>query len=179
MESHKDKLRRIAHNLWWTWRSEVRSIFRDLDLEIYDRVHGNPIGVLKAMDPAALDERATEIDLPSRINRALRQLSDYLSPVTTWGLTNAGALKYRPVAYFCAEFGLHESIPLYSGGLGVLAGDHLKAASDLGVPLVGVGLLYREGYVHQVLDAQYWQQDVNEPYSIEDLPLEMALEPDG
>ncbi|HET8714620.1 MAG TPA: alpha-glucan family phosphorylase [Holophagaceae bacterium] len=179
METIHDKLRSISQNLWWTWRPEVRSIFRDLDLDCYHRVHRNPIAVLKQIDPARLDQRASEVDLPSRIDRARRQLTEYLNPVITWGLTNAGALQARPVAYFSAEFGMHECIPIYSGGLGILAADHLKGASDLGVPIVGVGLLYREGYVHQMLDRDHWQQDVIEPFDVADLPLEAARDGKG
>lgn len=179
MESTRDKLKRLSQNLWWTWRPEVRAIFRDLDSDLYDRVHRNPIAVLKEIDPEVLEERMRETDLPSRIDRAQRQLAEYLHPVTTWGLTRAGALRSRPVVYFSAEFGIHECIPIYSGGLGILAGDHLKGASDLGVPLVGVGLLYREGYVQQELDASYWQQDIVEPFYVKDLPLEMLRDHAG
>jgi glycogen phosphorylase len=119
------------------------------------------------------------VDITTRADRALRQLQEYLNPVTTWGMVHAGPLQSRPVAYFCAEFGLHEALPIYSGGLGILAADHLKGASNLGVPLVGVGILYREGYTTQELDASYWQHDVKEPYDIADLPILPALGPDG
>ena len=179
METMRDKLLILAQNFWWTWRPEVRAIFHELDEDFYTRVHRSPVAVLKELDEAQVDERIRETDLPSRIDRARRQLTEYLNPVTTWGLIRAGALKSRPVAYFSAEFGLHECIPIYSGGLGILAGDHLKGASDLGVPLVGVGLLYREGYVHQVLDKNYWQQDVVEPFFVRDLPLDMVKDGDG
>jgi len=179
MEPLRQKLERLTQNLWWTWRPEVRSIFRDLDLDLYQRAHRNPISVLRQIDTRQMENRAMEVDVPARIDRALRQLHEYLHPVTTWGLFHAGALGSRPVAYFCAEFGLHESIPIYSGGLGILAGDHLKGASNLGVPLVGVGLLYHQGYVSQVLDESYWQQDVLEPYDLKDLPLRLARDPLG
>ncbi len=119
------------------------------------------------------------MDILTRTDRALRQLHEYLHPLTTWGMVHAGTLLSRPVAYFCAEFGIHESIPIYSGGLGILAGDHLKGASNLGVPLVGVGLLYHRGYTTQVLDDSFWQHDVSEPFDSNDLPLDPALGPDG
>jgi starch phosphorylase len=170
------KLQQLTQNLWWTWKPEVRTIFRDLDLDLYHKVHQNPMSVLKQIEPEELDQRAADVDIPARADRALRQLQEYLSEVTTWGLTHAGAMRSRPVAYFCMEFGIHESLPIYSGGLGILAGDHLKAASDLGVPLVGVGLLYHQGYTSQVLDNQLWQQDVMEPFDIADLPLTHALD---
>jgi len=179
MEPLRQKLERLTQNLWWTWRPEVRSIFRDLDLDLYQRAHRNPISVLRQIDTRQMENRAMEVDVPARIDRALRQLDEYLHPVTTWGLFHAGPLSTRPVAYFCAEFGLHESIPIYSGGLGILAGDHLKGASNLGLSLVGVGLLYHQGYTSQVLDGTFWQQDVLEPYDLKDLPLRPSLTPRG
>jgi starch phosphorylase len=157
----------------------VRTIFRDLDLELYHKVHQNPMSVLKQIEPGELDHRAADVDIPARADRALRQLHEYMTTVTTWGLTHAGAMRSRPIAYFCMEFGIHESLPIYSGGLGILAGDHLKAASDLGVPLVGVGLLYRQGYTNQVLDANLWQQDVIEPFNLADLPIVQSVDRQG
>src|SRR4029077_3949708 len=106
-----------------------------------------------------LEERASQLALHSRINYAYRRMQEYLTSKHTWGARHAGVLWARPVAYFSAEFGLHESIPIYSGGLGILAGDHLKSASDLGVPLVGVGLYYTQGYFKQRLDLEGWQQE--------------------
>jgi len=175
----QQKLQKLSQNLWWTWRPEVRAIFRDIDLAHYHKAHRNPLRVLRETDSAFLEQRAGEVDIQTRTDRALRQLNEYLNPVSTWGLVHAGTLQSRPVAYFCAEFGIHESIPIYSGGLGILAGDHLKGASNLGIPLVAVGLLYRQGYTTQVLDASFWQHDVKEPYEIEDLPIQPALDPAG
>jgi starch phosphorylase len=179
METLQSKLQTLTRNLWWTWRPEVRAIFRDLDIDLYRRVYRNPVRVIKTITPAILEKRAEEVDILTRTDRALRQLHDYLHPLTTWGMVHAGTLLSRPVAYFCAEFGIHESIPIYSGGLGILAGDHLKGASNLGVPLVGVGLLYHKGYTTQVLDASFWQHDVSEPFDTADLPIYPALGPDG
>jgi len=175
----QQKLQKLTRNLWWTWRPEVRSIFRDLDLELYHRAHRNPVRVIKTVTIPMLEKRATEVDVQTRTDRALRQLNEYLNPITTWGLVHAGTLQSRPVAYFCAEFGIHESIPIYSGGLGILAGDHLKGASNLGIPLIGVGLLYHQGYTTQELDASFWQHDVKEPFDMDDLPLEVATDPAG
>jgi starch phosphorylase len=179
MDKLLPKLHKLTQNLWWTWKPEVRTIFRDLDLDLYHKAHQNPMSVLKQLQPDQLELRASDVDVPARVDRALRQLHEYLTPVTTWGLTHAGAMRSRPIAYFCMEFGIHESLPIYSGGLGILAGDHLKSASDLGVPLVGVGLLYHEGYTSQVLDPNLWQQDVVEPFDIADLPLIPAVDRHG
>ncbi|HEX6864870.1 MAG TPA: alpha-glucan family phosphorylase, partial [Thermoanaerobaculia bacterium] len=124
-------------------------------------------------------ERASQLALHSRINYAHRRFQEYLHSTGTWGARHAGVLWARPVAYFSAEFGIHQSLPIYSGGLGVLAGDHLKSTSDLGVPVVGVGLLYHEGYVHQLIDEAGWQQDLYEPIGSAELPADPLLGPDG
>ena len=113
--------------------------------------------------------------LHSRINYAYRRQQEYLQADKTWGATHAGVLRPRPVAYFSAEFGLHESLPIYSGGLGVLAGDHIKSASDLGVPLIGVGLFYGQGYFRQRLDASGWQQEEYLPTDVNRMPMEPAI----
>src|SRR5208282_3794158 len=126
MDTLQTKLKQLTRNLWWTWRPEVRAIFRDLDTELYRKAHRNPVRVIKEINPSYLERRSEEVDILTRTDRALRQLKEYLHPLTTWGMVHAGTLLSRPVAYFCAEFGLHESIPIYSGGLGILAGDHLN-----------------------------------------------------
>lgn len=117
--------------------------------------------------------------LHSRINNAYRRLQEYRSSKTTWGARHAGVLWARPVAYFSAEFGIHESLPVYSGGLGVLAGDQIKSASDLGIPLVGIGLFYSQGYFRQRVDLSGQQHEeylTNEPAK---LPMELALDAKG
>ncbi len=179
MQNLKDKLNQLTQNLWWTWRPEVRAIFRDIDLALYHKAHRNPVRVLREVDSNFLEQRAAEVNITTRTDRALRQLSEYLNPVTTWGMVHAGTLQSRPVAYFCAEFGIHESLPIYSGGLGILAGDHLKGASNLGIPLVGVGLLYHQGYTTQQLDASFWQHDIMEPFDMKDMPIFPALTAKG
>ena len=117
--------------------------------------------------------------LHSRINYCYRRQQEYLRADQTWGAQNAGVLRTRPVAYFSAEFGLHESLPIYSGGLGVLAGDHIKSASDLGIPLVGVGLFYEQGYFRQHLDKEGWQQEEYLDTDISLLPLQIAIGQNG
>ncbi len=124
-----------------------------------------------------LEERASELALHSRINYAYRRMQEYLNSTHTWGARHAGVLWARPVAYFSAEFGLHESIPIYSGGLGILAGDHIKSASDLGVPLVGVGLYYDQGYFRQRLDAEGWQHEEYINVDHGQLPIQPAGDP--
>src|SRR4029077_14088843 len=128
---------------------------------------------------AKLEKRASELVLHSRINYAYRRLREYLESDRTWGTKHAGVLRPRPVAYFSAEFGLHESLPIYSGGLGVLAGDHIKSASDLGIPLVGIGLFYGQGYFRQRLDRNGWQQEEYLETDVNQLPLEAAIGKNG
>src|SRR5437763_14064253 len=118
-----------------------------------------------------MERRARELVLHSRINYAYRRQREYLDAERTWGAKHAGILRPRPVAYFSAEFGLHESIPIYSGGLGVLAGDNIKSASALGIPLVGIGLFYGQGYFRQRLDSNGCIQDKSLETTVTELPM--------
>ncbi|MBI2923967.1 MAG: alpha-glucan family phosphorylase [Planctomycetes bacterium] len=174
-----DKLRYLAGNLFWTWHPEIIGVFRDLDPDLWKQVNFSPLAFLRAIPADEIDRRSLNLNLESRINFAYHRLTEYLAAEHTWARFHAGPLNYRPVAYFSAEFGIHESLPIYSGGLGVLAGDHLKSASDLGVPLVGVGLLYHQGYFRQILNADGWQTEEYGFMPIDDLPLQPALGPDG
>jgi glycogen phosphorylase len=174
-----DRLRELARNLWWTWQPNVINLFRDLDPILWRTTDHNPIEFLKKISPEQLQCRAAELALHSRIDNAFRRLHEYLKNDDSWGAIHASCLRDRPVAYFSMEFGLHESLPIYSGGLGVLAGDHLKSASDLGVPLIGVGILYDQGYFRQSLDAHGWQQETYPDANTELLPIEPATGPDG
>ncbi|MCA9170109.1 MAG: alpha-glucan family phosphorylase [Planctomycetales bacterium] len=175
-----DKCMALANNLWWSWQSEVVNLFRDLDPIRWRQLDHNPIALLKEFTPARLESRATEMVLYSRIHHAYRQLKEYMSPTkATWATNNAGVLGGAPVAYFSAEFGIHEAVPIYSGGLGVLSGDHIKSASGLGVPLVAVGLFYDQGYFKQRLDENGYQIEEYQDTKVDTLPLEPARTPDG
>jgi starch phosphorylase len=153
------RLSALAQNLWWSWDPESVSLFRDLDPVLWQQCDHNPIAMLRQIELDRLESRAAQIALHGRINHAYRRLQEYLKNEHTWGARHASVLGARPVAYFSAEFGLHESMPIYSGGLGILAGDHLKSASDLGIPLVGIGLYYDQGYFRQRLDRDGWQHE--------------------
>ena len=139
----------------------------------------NPIALLQQIPIDRLEERVSALVLHSRINYAYRRMQEHLTSTHTWGARNAGVLWARPVAYFSAEFGLHESVPIYSGGLGILAGDHIKAASDLGIPLVGIGLYYDQGYFKQRFDKDGYQQEDYLDVDSQVLPLQPATAPDG
>ena len=173
-----DKLRELARNLWWAWQPNVISLFRELDPGLWRKLDHNPVEFLKRLPPEQLERRANEMALDSRIDYAFRRLAEYLKNTDSWGSVYASSLRARPVAYFSAEFGLHESLPIYSGGLGVLAGDHLKSASDLGVPLIGIGLLYDQGYFRQSIDANGWQQENYLNANPDLLPIEKVFGPD-
>lgn len=172
-------LRKLSRNLYWTWQPEIIDVFRDLDPLLWREVNHNPHEFISRLADEKLEERAANLALDARINCAFHQLRDYTEKMDTWGDVHASPLKAQPVAYFSAEFGLHESLPLYSGGLGVLAGDHLKSASDLGIPIIGIGLYYAEGYFNQTLDESGWQQEEYLHSDVQDLPLERLTDQDG
>ena len=139
----------------------------------------NPISLLSEIPLGEIERRAAELVLHSRINYVYRRQQEYLNADRTWGSLNAGVLRPRPVAYFSAEFGLHESLPIYSGGLGVLAGDHIKSASDLGIPLIGIGLFYGQGYFLQRLDKSGWQREEYLQTDVNQLPMQPAIGQNG
>jgi starch phosphorylase len=173
------KLSELASNLWWSWDAEATALFRDLDPAVWATVAHNPIAILERLPVDKLEARAVELGLHGRINHTYRRMQEYLVSRHTWGVRHGGVLWARPVAYFSAEFGLHESLPIYSGGLGILAGDHIKAASDLGIPLIGVGLYYDQGYFRQRLDADGRQHEEYYEVNHRLLPMRPALDPAG
>jgi starch phosphorylase len=175
----QERLWSLARNLWWSWDQDSTSLFRDLDPVRWREVNHNPISLLGEIPLAGIERRANQLVLHGRINYAYRRQREYLEADRTWGATHAGVLRPRPVAYFSAEFGLHESVPIYSGGLGVLSGDHIKSASDLDIPLVGIGLFYGQGYFRQQLDRGGWQQEEYLQTDTSQLPMEPAIGRNG
>ncbi len=175
----QERLWSLARNLWWCWDHDCISLFRDLNPTRWWQLNQNPIALLNEMPLEEIERRATKMGLHSRINYVYRRQQEYLRADRTWGATSAGVLRPRPVAYFSAEFGLHESLPIYSGGLGVLAGDHIKSASDLDIPLVGVGLFYGQGYFLQRLDKTGWQREEYLQTDVNQLPMQPAIGHNG
>ena len=163
----------LAQNLWWSWDDGRRPACSASSIpRCGASCDHNPIALLAAdSDRHSSRSAPRQLALHSRINYAYRRMQEYLNSTHTWGARHAGVLWARPVAYFSAEFGLHESMPIYSGGLGILAGDHIKSASDLGIPLVGVGLYYDQGYFRQRLDANGWQHEDYLDVDSRSLPL--------
>ena len=175
----QERLYTLARNLWWSWDHDTVGLFRELNPARWRQLNNNPISLLGEIPLTEIDRRSRELLLHSRINYAYRRQREYLEADRTWGATHAGVLRPRPVGYFSAEFGLHESVPVYSGGLGVLAGDHIKSASDLDIPLIGVGLFYGQGYFRQRLDATGWQQEEYIETDVSKLPMTPAIGTNG
>ncbi len=175
----QERLWALARNLWWSWDHNSSSLFLDLDPARWNELNHNPVALLGEMPLAKLETRAAELMLHSRVNYAYRRMLEYLEADRTWGTRHAGVLRPHPVAYFSAEFGLHESLPVYSGGLGVLAGDHIKSASDLDIPLVGIGLFYGQGYFRQRLDLGGWQREEYLKTNVNQMAMEVAIGKDG
>ncbi len=170
-------LARIGMNLWWTWDPEAVDLFRRLDRILWERCYARPTRMLGLISQERLAELTADEGYLAHLDRVGTKLSNYLDRSTWFGQTHGQA--GVQVAYFCAEFGIVEGLRLYSGGLGILAGDHLKSASDLGVPLVGVGLLYRHGYFRQYLNADGWQQEEYPEADYHTLALSLERRPDG
>ena len=150
------RLGELAYNLWWLWNADAEELFRRVDLDRWESVEHNPVRLLGEVPQDRLERLADDGAFLAHMERVLENFDLYMSQ-KTWYADQFGESTQGTIAYFSAEFGLHMSLPIYSGGLGVLAGDHLKSASDLGLPLVGVGLLYRQGYFHQYLTNDGWQ----------------------
>ena len=167
----------LGHNLWWTWSKETIRTLYQIDPETWTESQRDPLRFWASLRPDQLDALIADEQLRGRIERVREQFEGYLSDAAWFGQTHGESP--LQVAYFSAEFGLTESLRIYSGGLGVLAGDHLKAASDLGVPLVGVGLLYREGYFHQALNADGWQIEQNPENDFYQMPVQPVHARDG
>jgi starch phosphorylase len=173
-----ERLRDIAYNLWWSWAPVARELFIRIDPALWESVRGNPIEVLARIEQARLEELAGDDAFTSHLDAAWSTLQRYLQR-EGWFAKNFPDAATARIAYFSMEYGIHECLPIYSGGLGVLAGDHLKTASDLGLPLVGVGLAYAEGYFRQVLNGDGWQ---DERYPINDwrrMPVQPVLDASG
>src|ERR1043166_5684546 len=166
-------------NLGWSWNRHARALFRQLDGALWRRTQHNPIELLRRADPARLAACAADPAFLRLYDAVVAAAAQNATSAGTWFATSYPESVTRSIAYFCAEFGLHASVPIYSGGLGVLAGDYCKAASDLGVPLVGVGLFYTKGYSDQRLRLDGWQEDAEEGFDLAATPLERVRGPKG
>ena len=174
-----EPLREVSFNVWWTWEPSARRLFRHLDPELWNRTNHNPIRMLQLSRQARLEELATDKTFLRELKQVYDAFQKYLTRKDTYGKTGAGATLQKPVAYFSAEFGFHESIPNYSGGLGILSGDHCKSASDLDLNFVAIGLLYRHGYFRQEIDKDGIQHAVSLNQNFHHLPIREVQRDDG
>jgi starch phosphorylase len=172
------RLRDIANNLWWSWNFEAVGLFQRLDRDLWDKCQHNPIAMLGMVSQERMERLAKDDGYISQLEKVGRNLDDYLK-MPTWFSKNQFAESKPMIAYFSMEFGLTECLPIYSGGLGILAGDHVKSASELGLPLVGVGLLYQQGYFRQYLNKDGWQQEVYPNNDFYNLPLVQVFDKDN
>jgi starch phosphorylase len=174
-----EPLRDLAYNLWWAWHPEARELFADLDPKLWEEVHHNPAAMLRRVEQAKLHRAASDESYVGRLRQVCGDLNDYLERKDRWFNKQFGDQKDMLVAYFSAEFGFHESLQTYSGGLGILAGDHCKSASDVGLPFIGVGLMYRQGYFTQHLNKEGWQEAVYRDNDFNNLPISEVRNKEG
>src|SRR5215831_4691907 len=169
-----EPLREMSFNLWWTWEPAARRLFRHLDPELWNRTNHNPVRMLQLSRQARLEELATDKTFLRELKQVYDAFQKYLARKDTYGKNGTGSALQKPVAYFSAEFGFHESIPNYSGGLGILSGDHCKSASDLDLNFVAIGLLYRHGYFRQDIDKDCVQHAISLNQNFYHLPIREA-----
>jgi glycogen phosphorylase len=174
-----ERLRELAYNLRWAWNHDTIELFRRLDSELWESTDHNPVLMLGSIEQQRLESAAADESFLSHLERVCREFDAYLDGSSSWFQRKFGRTEQPMVAYFSAEFGLTECLSIFAGGLGVLAGDHLKSASDLGVPLVAVSLLYQQGYFRQSLNAGGWQEEAYEDNDFRNLPLRLERRPDG
>src|SRR6201987_5863468 len=166
-----EPVRELSFNLWWTWEPAARRLFRELDAELWNETNHNPVRMLQLSRQSRLEELAQDKNFLGELKQVFQDFEKYLGRHDTYGKTGPGATIKNPIAYFSAEFGFHESIPNYSGGLGILASDHCKSASDLDLNFVAIGLLYRHGYFRQQIDKEGVQAAINLNQNFYHLPI--------
>ena len=174
-----EKLSEISNNLWWSWNTEFLRLFKMMDRDLWETCEKNPIKFLKLVSQDRLEELAKNNDFLKEYDKLAKQFDDYMTSKNTWFSNNYPDCKKDLIAYFSAEYGLDETIPIYSGGLGILSGDHLKSASDLGIPLVAVGLLYKNGYFHQKINGYGEQETEYNNIELSNLPISPVKDENG
>ena len=173
------KLSEIANNLWWSWNTEFLRLFRIIDNDLWERCEKNPVKFLKMVNQERIEEIAQDTSFLEKFDEVVSNYKNYMSSNNTWFRRNYPDNKDDVIAYFSAEYGLDEIIPIYSGGLGILSGDHLKSASDLGIPLIAVGLFYKNGYFHQKIDKDGMQETEYRKNDSSSLPMEIVKDKEG
>src|SRR5271165_1984199 len=172
-------LNKLARNIWWTWDQEAQELFAELSPRSWQNLYHNAVAIMREVSEYELHVRLQDAEFAARVRQVLKAFDNYLNDPKTWCREKAPALLKQPVAYFSAEFGFHETLPIAAGGLGILAGDHAKSASDLGLGFVGLSLFYREGYFQQAIDSNNWQTEYYNPVDPHNVPLEPVFDPEG
>lgn len=172
-------LRDLAYNLWWSWNNEAADLFRDIDLILWEDLEHNPVRFLQEVSPRKLREKLDDPDFMKRYEKVMADFNSYLSDRDTWFSRNFPQYRDEHIVYFSAEYGFHEVLPVYSGGLGILAADHCKSASDLGIPLTAIGLFYKQGYFDQRINAEGWQETNFSNLNYSQLPVTPVTDANG
>ncbi len=173
------RLSDLAYNLWWTWNPEAQRLFSWIDPYLWEKSYHNPVMFLRNIGQEHLKAVLHNAPYMQMYGDIVKKFDAYMGAEDTWFPRHYQALRHRLVAYFSTEFGLHETLPIYAGGLGVLSGDHIKEASDLGLPFVGIGFFYTEGYFSQHITDDGWQQSHETHMKFEELPVLPIFEEDG
>ena len=174
-----NRLSEIANNLWWSWNTDFLKIFKEIDIDLWERVDKNPVKFLKLVSQEKLEQASINQQVLKQYDKIVNDFDGYMNSKNTWFSKKYPNNKNDIIAYFSAEYGLDETIPIYSGGLGILSGDHLKSASDLGIPLIAVGLLYKNGYFHQKIDGYGNQQSIYKDIDLMNLPINPVKDEKG
>ena len=169
----------ISMNLWWSWNNEAIDLYREIDLALWDRLNRNPVRFLQEVSIRKLEEKLSDSSFMSSYEKVVNDFKNYLNSDDTWFNNNYSEYKNEQIVYFSAEYGLHEVLPVYSGGLGVLSGDHCKSASDLGLPFTAIGLFYKQGYFDQHINADGWQETNFTTLNYSQLPVNPAYDENG
>ena len=173
------RITEIANNLWWSWNTEFLRLFKIIDIDLWERCNKNPVKFLKAVDQEKLEKASKDVAFVKEYDKIVSNFDAYMNSKNTWFNSKYPDNRNDLIAYFSAEYGLDQTIAIYSGGLGILSGDHLKSASDLGIPLVAVGLLYKNGYFNQVIDRYGMQRPEYRDLDLYDLPITPVKDIDG
>ncbi len=173
------RLEELSKNLWWSWNYRAQQMFKYMDPEMWYQERRSPVRLLRRIRQTRLYELSEDKPFIEMYESVVGEFDRYMGGKDTWMDREHPDRKEQCIAYFCAEYGFHESFPIYSGGLGILAGDHLKTASDMGLNFVAVGLLYRNGYFEQRIDESGWQQNIYHSYEFEDFPVVPAQDDSG
>jgi starch phosphorylase len=166
-----NRLSEISNNLWWSWNTDFLKLFKEIDIDLWEQIGKNPVKFLKQVSQEKLEKYSNDQNFLKQYDKIVENFDNYMNSKSTWFSKKHPENKNDLIAYFSAEYGLDHIVPIYSGGLGILSGDHLKASSDLGIPLVGIGLLYKNGYFHQVINGEGRQESIYNDIDLNNLPI--------